>query len=98
MFFNGMGDQQRGGADERAQGVANHVIHLCHTEGVAVLGILDSRTEDAANKRRESNPDPTVPLSWQRIGQRQPQWEKEKDVHQHFTVKFWLLLCGCEGG
>lgn len=90
-FFDGVGDEQRGGADERAQRVADHVIHLRHTESIAVLGILDSCAENAADERREGNSTPTVPLQRQHIGQRQPQREEKKHVHQHFPVELRLL-------
>jgi len=70
VFFDGVGDEQRGGAEERAQRVADHVIHLRHAESVAVLGILDSCAERAADKRCEGDSAPTVPLSRQGIGER----------------------------
>ena len=89
-FFDGVGDEQRGGADERAQCVADHVIRLRKTQRVAVLGVLDSRAERAADERCEDNPQPTVPPSRKRIGQRQPQREKEEDVHQHLAVDLRL--------
>ena len=38
-----------------------------------------------------------VPLLWQGIGQRQPQREEEKHVHQHFAVELRLLLRSSEG-
>ena len=97
-FFDGAGDEQRGRADERAQRVADHVIHLRHTEGVAVLCVLNSRAENAADERREGDSNPAVPLLWQCIGQRQPLWEEEKHVHQHLAVEFRLLPRGDEGG
>lgn len=72
VFFDGVGDEQRGGADERAQRVADHVVHLRHAEGAAVLGVLDSGAEDTADKRCEDDSKPAVPLSRQGVGQRQP--------------------------
>ena len=63
VFFDGVSDEQRGGADERAQRVANHVIHLRHAEGITVLCVLNSRAEDAADERREDDSKPAVPLS-----------------------------------
>lgn len=97
-FFDGVSDEQRGGADERAQRVADHIIHLRHAEGITVLGILNPRTERASDKRREGDPAPAVPLSRQRIGQRQPQREEEEDVHQHLAVEFRLYPRGGQGG
>lgn len=98
VFFDGVSDEQRCRADERAQRVADHVVHLRHAESVAVLGILDSRAERAADERREDDSAPTVPLSWQGVGKRQPQREEEEDVHQHFAVEFRLLPRGGQGG
>ena len=72
IFFDGVGDEQRGGADERAQRIADHIIHLRHTESAAVLGVLDSGAEDTADKRCEDDSAPTVPLSRQGVGKRQP--------------------------
>ena len=97
-FFDGVSDEQRCRADERAQRIADHVIHLRHTEGVAVLSVLNSRAEDAANKRCKDDSKPAVPLSRQGVGQCQPQREEEKDVHQHLAVKLWLLPRGGKGG
>ena len=97
-FFDGVGDKKRGGTDERAQRVADHVIHLRHAEGVAVLCALDSRAENTADKRCEDDPDPAIPLPRQRIGQCQPQREEKKHVHQHLAVELRLLLGGGEGG
>ena len=71
-FFDGVSDEQRRSAEERAHRVANHVVHLCHAESVAVLGILDSRAEHAADERREADSKPAVPPSRKRVGQRQP--------------------------
>lgn len=101
VFFDGVSDEQRCRADERAQRVADHVVHLRHAEGVAVLGILDSRAERAADERCEDDSTPAVPLSRQGVGKRQPQREEEEDVHQHLAVEFGLLPRGgqgCEGG
>ena len=98
VFFDGVGDEQRGGTDERAQRVADHVVRLRKPQRAAVLGVLDSRAERAADKRREGNPAPAVPLLRQGIRERQPQREEEKDVHQHLAVKLRLLECGGEGG
>lgn len=98
VFFDGVGDEQRGGADERAQGVADHVVRLRKPQRAAVLGVLDSRAEDAADECREGDSAPTMPLLRQGIGQRQPQREEEKYIHQHLAVEFRLLECGGEGG
>ena len=97
-FFDGVGDEQRGGTDERAQGVADHVVRLRKPQRAAVLGVLNSRAEDAADERCEDDSAPTVPLLRQGIRERQPQREEEKDVHQHLAVEFRLLLGGGEGG
>ena len=98
VFFHGVGQQQRGRADERPQRVADHVIRLRHAQGKAVLRVLDPRAEDAAGQRREGKPPPAVPPSRQGVGQCQPQWEEEEDVHQHLSVKLRLLPRGREGG
>lgn len=101
VFFHGVGQQQRGRADERAQRVADHVVRLRHAEGEAVLRVLDPRAEDAAGQRREGEPPPAVPCARQGVGQRQPQREEEEDVHQHLPVKLRLLPRGrkrSEGG
>lgn len=97
-FFDGVSDEQRCRADERAQRVADHVVHLRHAEGIAVLCVLDSHAENAADKRREGNPAPAVPLSRQRIRERQPQREEEEDVHQHRAVELGLLAGGGKSG
>lgn len=97
-FFDGVGDEQRGGTDERAQRVADHVVRLRKPQRAAVLGVLNSRAEDAADECREGDSAPTVPLSRQGIRERQPQREEEKHIHQHRAVEFWLLECGGEGG
>ena len=65
VFFDGVSGKQRHRAEERAQGVADHVVHLCHAESVAVLCVLDPRAENAADKRREDDSAPAVPLSRQ---------------------------------
>ena len=62
-FFDGAGDEQRGGADERAQRVADHVVRLRKPQRVTVLGVLDSRAERAADERCEDDSKPAVPLS-----------------------------------
>ena len=98
VFFDGVSDEQRGGADERAQGVADHVVRLRKPQRITVLRVLNSRAERAADKRREGNPAPAVPLLRQGIGQRQPQREEEKDVHQHLAVKLRLLPGGGKRG
>lgn len=98
VFFHGVGQQQRCCADERPQRVADHVVRLRHAEGEAVLRVLDPRAEDAAGQRREADAEPSVPLSRQSVGQRQPQREEEEDVHQHLPVKLRLLPRGGEGG
>ena len=98
IFFGGVGDEQRGGADERAQRIADHIIHLRHTESAAVLGVLDSGAEDTADKRCEDDSAPTVPLLRQGVGKRQPQREEEEYIHQHLAVEFWLLECGGKCG
>ena len=76
VFFDGVGQQQRGLADERAQRVADHVVRLRHAEGEAVLRILDPRAEGAAKQRREGDSPPAVPSSRQGVGQRQPHREE----------------------
>ena len=96
-----MSGKQRRSAEKRAQGVADHVVRLRKPQRAAVLGILDSRAERAANERCEDDSAPTVPLSRQGVGKRQPQREEEEDVHQHLAVEFGLLPRGgqgCEGG
>ena len=70
VFFDNVGYEQRGGTDERAQRVANHVVHLRHAEGVTVLRILDSGAEDAADGRRKGDSNPAVPLLRQSVGKR----------------------------
>ena len=90
-FFDGVGDEQRGGTDERAQRVADHVVRLRKPQRAAVLCVLDPRAENAADKRREDDSAPAVPLSRQGIGKRQPQREEEKYVHQHLAVELRLL-------
>ena len=69
-FSNGVGDKQRGGTDERAQRVTDHVIHLRHAEGVAVLCVLDSCAENTADECCEGDSKPTMPLLRQGIGER----------------------------
>lgn len=98
VFFDGVSDEQRGGADERAQGVADHVVRLRKPQRAAVLRVLDSRAERAADERCEDDSAPTVPLLRQGIGKRQPQREEEKDVHQHLAVEFRLLAGSGQGG
>lgn len=39
-----------------------------------------------------------MPCARQGVGQCQPQWEEEEDVHQHLPVKLRLLPRGREGG
>ena len=94
VFFDGVSGKQRHRAEERAQGVADHVVRLRKPQRAAVLGVLNSRAEDAADECREGDSAPTVPLSRQGIRERQPQREEEKDVHQHLAVKLRLLLGG----
>lgn len=72
VFFDGVGGEQRCRADERAQRVADYVVRFRKPQRVTVLGVLDSRAERAADERCEDNPQPTVPLSRQGIGQCQP--------------------------
>ena len=98
VFFDGMSGKQRRSAEKRAQGVADHVVHLRHAESVAVLGILDSRAERAADERCEDDSKPAVPLSRQGVGKRQPQREEEEDVHQHLAVNLRLHPRGGQGG
>ena len=97
-FFDGVGDEQRGGADECTQRVADHVVRLRKPQRITVLRVLNSRAEDAADERCEGDPAPAVPLSRQGVGQCQPQREEEKDVHQHLAVQLRLLAGGGEGG
>lgn len=98
VFFDGVSDEQRGGAEERAQRVADHIVRLRKSQRVAVLGVLDSRAERAADERCEDDSAPTVPLSRQGVGKRQPQREEEEGVHQHLAVEFGLLPRGGQGG
>lgn len=98
VFFYGVGEKQRGRADERAQRVADHVVRLRHAEGEAVLRVLDPRAEDAAGQRREDDAEPAMPGARQGVGQRQPQREEEEDVHQHLPVKLRLLPRSRESG
>lgn len=72
VFFDGVSGKQRRSAEKRAQGVADHIVRLRKSQRVAVLGVLDSRAERTADERCEDNPQPTVPLSRQGIGQCQP--------------------------
>lgn len=98
VFFDGVRGEQRRCAEKRAQRVADHVIRLRKPQRAAVLGILDSRAERAADERCEDDSKPAVPFSRQGVGKRQPQREEEEDVHQHLAVEFWLLECGGQGG
>lgn len=98
VFFDGVSGKQRRSAEKRAQRVADHVVHLRHAESVAVLGILDSRAERAADERCEDDSKPAVPFSRQGVGKRQPQREEEKDVHQHLAVNLRLYPRGGQGG
>lgn len=98
VFFHSVGQQQRGRAGERPQCVADHVVRLRHAEGETVLRVLDPRAEDVAGQRREGDAEPAVPCARQGVGQCQPQWEEEEDVHQHLPVKLRLLPRGREGG
>lgn len=72
VFFDGVSDEQRCRADERAQRVADHVVRFRKPQRAAVLGVLDSRAENAADECCENDSAPTVPLSRQGVGQRQP--------------------------
>ena len=58
-----MSGKQRRSAEKRAQRVADHVIRLRKPQRAAVLGVLDSRAERAADERREDDSKPAVPLS-----------------------------------
>ena len=101
VFFDGVSGKQRRCAEKRAQRVADHVVRLRKPQRVAVLDVLDSRAERAADERCEDDSAPTVPLSRHGVGKRQPQREEEEDVHQHLAVEFGLLPRGgqgCEGG
>ena len=98
VFFDGVSGKQRRSAEKRAQGVADHIIHLRHAEGITVLGILDSRAEHTADEHCEDDSAPTVPLSRQGVGKRQPQREEEEDVHQHLAVDLRLHSRGGQGG
>ena len=97
-FFDGVSDEQRCRADERAQRVADHVVHLRHAEGITVLRVLNSRAENATDECCEDDSKPAVPLSRQGIGKRQPQREEEEDVHQHLAVELRLYPRGGQGG
>lgn len=70
VFFDGVSGKQRHRAEERAQGVADHVVRLRKPQRAAVLRVLDSRTENAADERCEDDSAPTVPLLRQGIGER----------------------------
>ena len=98
VFFDGGGDEQRSGADECTQRVADHIIHLRHAEGITVLRVLNSRAERAADEHCEGDSAPTMLLSRQGVGKRQPQREEEEDVHQHLAVKLRLLPRSGQGG
>ena len=98
VFFDGVSGKQRRSAEERAQRVADHVIRLRKPQRAAVLGVLDSRTENAADERCEDDSAPTVPLLRQGIRERQPQREEEKHIHQHRAVELRLYPCGGQGG
>lgn len=98
VFFDGVSGKQRRSAEKRAQGVADHIVRLRKSQRAAVLGVLNSRAERAADKRCEDDSKPTVPLSRQGIGKRQPQREEEEDVHQHLAVKLRLLPRSGQGG
>lgn len=98
VFFDGVSGKQRGGTDERAQRVADHVVRLRKPQRAAVLRVLDSRAERAADERREDDSAPTVPLLRQGIGKRQPQREEEKHIHQHRAVELRLLPGSGQGG
>lgn len=98
VFFDGVSGKQRRSAEKRAQGVADHIVRLRKSQRVAVLGILDSCAERTADERCEDDSAPTVPLSRQGVGKRQPQREEEEDVHQHLAVEFGLLPRGGQGG
>ena len=97
-FFDGVSGKQRRSAEKRAQRVADHVIRLRKPQRAAVLGVLNSRAEDAADECREGDSAPTVPLSRQGIRERQPQREEEKHIHQHRAVELRLLACSGQGG
>ena len=98
VFFDGVCGKQRCSAEKRAQGVADHVVRLRKPQRAAVLSILDPRAERAADERCEDDSAPTVPLSRQGVGKRQPQREEEEDVHQHLAVKLRLLPHSGQGG
>lgn len=98
VFFDGVSGKQRRSTEKRAQGVADHIVRLRKSQRVAVLGVLDSRAERTADERCEDDSAPTVPLSRQGVGKRQPQREEEEDVHQHLAVEFGLLPRGGQGG
>lgn len=70
VFFDGVRGKQRRSAEKRAQGVADHVVRLRKPQRAAVLGVLDSRAERAADERCEDDSAPTVPLLRQGIGER----------------------------
>ena len=69
-FFDGVSGKQRRSAEKRAQRVADHVIRLRKPQRAAVLGVLNSRAERAADERCEDDSAPTVPLLRQGIGER----------------------------
>ena len=98
VFFDGVSGKQRRSAEKRAQGVADHIVRLRKSQRVAVLGVLDSRAERTADERCEDDSAPTMPLSRQGVGKRQPQREEEEDVHQHLAVNLRLYPRGGQGG
>lgn len=98
VFFDGVSGKQRRSAEKRAQRVADHVVRLRKPQRAAVLRVLDSRAERAADERCEDDSAPTVPLLRQGIGKRQPQREEEKHIHQHRAVELRLLACSGKRG
>ena len=67
VFFDDAGEEQRCRVSKRAQRIANHAVPFRHAEGAEVLGVLDPYAEEAADKRREDDPDPAIPLPRQLV-------------------------------
>ena len=61
MDFDGMGEKERGGADKRAQRVADHVVRLGKAQSIMVLGVLDGDAEQACGERGERDSAPAMP-------------------------------------
>ena len=69
MDFDGMGEKERGGADKRAERVADHVIRLGKAQRIAVLNVLDGDAEQACGERGERDSAPAMPPAGQGVGE-----------------------------